>query len=96
MTKISSKAGVLRLPENSTPEELESSFQYAKFLHFGKYLLMAGYRHNGLNENSYYGAVYEFKTENRGCEDEIRLVEVSDEFFADDGHAMKWAMTVRA
>ncbi|MBQ3695153.1 MAG: hypothetical protein IJQ77_08890 [Synergistaceae bacterium] len=89
MTKISSKAGVLRLPENSTPEELESSFQYAKFLHFGKYLLMAGYRYG------YYGAVYEFKTGNRSCEDEIRLVEVSDGFFADDGHAMKWAMTVR-
>lgn len=96
MMKISSKARELRLPESSTPEALESSFQYAKFLYFGERFLMAGYRYSGVNENSYYGAVYEFQTDKRGCEDEIRLLEVSDEFFHDDGHAMKWAMTVQA
>ena len=88
--KITNKLG---LPENTTPEELEIRFYYSKFLTFGNRVLMAGYRCNGLNEDCYYGAVYEFTSQKHTCEDEIRLVKVSGGFFQDDGHAIKWAMT---
>ncbi|MBQ3456404.1 MAG: hypothetical protein IJG36_08205 [Synergistaceae bacterium] len=88
------KAHVLGLPESTTPEALETRFNYAKTLTFGDRVLMAGYRYNGLHECGYYGAVYEFTSRKHTCEDEIRLVEVSGEFFPDDGHAIKWAMTV--
>ena len=88
------KAHVSGLPESTTPEELETRFNYAKFLTFGNRVLMAGYRYNGLNENCWYGAIYEFTSVKHTCEDGIRLVEVSGEFFPDDGHAIKWAMAV--
>ena len=87
--KITNKFG---LPERTTPEELETCFMYSKFLTFGGRFLMAGYRYNGLHKDGYYGAIYEFTSERHTCEDEIRLVKVSGEFFPDDGHAMKWAM----
>ncbi len=81
------------LPESTTPEELATCFKYSKFLTFGGRVLMVGYRYNGLHEDCYYGAIYEFTSVKHTCEDEIRLVDVSGEFFPDDGHAMKWAMT---
>ena len=82
------------LPEITTPEELAIRFSSAKILTFGRRVLMTGYRYNGLNEECYYGAIYEFPSQRHTCEDEIRLVEVSNEFFTDDGHAIKWAMSV--
>ena len=42
--------------------------------------------------SSYYGAVYEFLTEDTGCEAEIGLREVSGVDFMDEGHALEWAM----
>ena len=74
------KAHMLGLPESTTPEELAIRFNYSKFLTFDNRVLMAGYRYNGLNENCYYGAIYEFTSEKHSCEDEIRLIEVSGEF----------------
>ena len=86
------KAHMLGLPEITTPEKLATRFIYAKILTFGDRVLMAGYYHKGINEHGYYGAIYEFTSGRHSCEDEIRLVEVSSEFFPDDGHAIKWAM----
>ena len=85
---------MLGLPQITTPEELATSFSSAKILTFDNRVLMAGYRYNGLNEDCYYGAVYEFTSDGRTCEDKIRLVEISGEFFPDDGHAIKWAITL--
>ena len=87
------KSRMLGLPESTTPEELEVRFNDSKVLTFGNRVLMAGYRYNGLNKNGHYGAIYEFASEKHSCEDEIRLVKVSGEFFPDDGHAVAWAMT---
>ena len=50
------------------------------------------YYYNGRNQNSFFGAVYTFTTDDHSCEGEIRLTAVSDEFFADNGHSIAWAM----
>lgn len=83
---------MLRLPERTTLEELATHFQYAKILTFGNLVLMAGYHFDGLNDDGYYGAIYEYSTPRHNCEDKICLVEVSNQFFTDDGHAIKWAI----
>ena len=49
---------------------------------------MAGY-HN----DKYYGAIYKFTTGKHSYEDEIKLSEISDEFFEDNGHAIAWTMS---
>ena len=48
---------IYRLPETTTPENLECRFftDSATFLTFGTKTLMAGYYYNGRNANSYYG-----------------------------------------
>lgn len=80
------------LPLITTIEELATRFSSAKILTLGEWVIMAGYCYNGLNEDCWYAAIYEFTSDGRTCEDTIRFVEVSDEFFPDDGHAVKWAM----
>lgn len=94
MTNLEKQARTFRLPMTTTPEELESMFftDTAVFLTFGNKTLMAGYSYQGRNQNSYYGAVYEWTGSGHTCEDEIRLTAVSDEFFADNGSAIAWAM----
>lgn len=86
------KPRISELPLITTTEELATRFSSAKILTLGEWVIMAGYRYNGLNENCWYAAIYEFISDGRTCEDKIRFVEVSDEFFPDDGHAVKWAM----
>ena len=88
------KLHMLGLPIITTTEELATRFSSAKILTLGEWVIMAGYRYNGLNEDCWYGVIYEFTSDGRTCEDKIRFVEVSGEFFPDDGHAIKWAMTV--
>ena len=87
-------AKTFRLPETTTPENLETRFftGSATFLTFGNKTLMAGYYYSGRNANSYFGAVYEFTTDDHTCEGEIRLTAVSDKMFEDNGHAIAWAM----
>jgi len=91
---MKNNAKTFRLPETTTPEELETRFftSSATFLTFGNKILMAGYYYNGKGADSYYGAVYTFTTEDHSCEGGIGLTAVSDEFFADNGHAIAWAM----
>lgn len=88
------KAKTYRLPETTTLENLETRFftDSATFLTFGNKILMAGYYYSGRNANSYFGAVYDFTTDDHTCEGEIRLTAVSDEMFKDNGHAIAWAM----
>ena len=78
---MKNNAKTYRLPETTTPENLACSWSCT--LDFGNKVLLAGYYYSGRNANSYYGAVYEYTTDDHTCEGEIRLKAVSDEMFAD-------------
>ena len=79
-----------RLPNPTTPEDLES--RWSKVLTFGDYIILAGHYYNGPGKPSYFGAVYEFLTEDKSIEGTIGLRNVSEVDFEDDGHAIAWAM----
>ena len=90
MSKMTERARAYRLPNPTTPEDLEC--RWSKTLRFGDRVIFAGRYWNGAGKTSYYGAVYEFLTEDTDCEAEIGLREVSGVDFMDDGHAIEWAM----
>lgn len=94
MTDTEKKARAYRLPVTSTPENLETRFftEMAVFLTFGDRILMSGYWYSGRDQASYFGAVYEFATDNHTIEGEIKLAAVSDQMFIDNGHAIAWAL----
>jgi hypothetical protein len=94
MKSLEKKARTYRLPETTTPEDLETRFytSSATFLTFGNKILMAGYFWNGPKNPCYYGAVFAFKTEDHTCEGEIKLMAASEVAFEDNGHAIAWAM----
>ena len=79
-----------RLPNPPTPEDLEC--RWSKLLNFGDKVIIAGYYYNGKGQPSYFGATYEFLTDDTTCEGTIGLRAVSEVEFEDDGHAMAWAM----
>ena len=79
-----------RLPNPSTPEDLEMRF--SKILNFGDKVLLAGYYYNGPGEPAYYAAVYEHLDNDMSCEGTVGLRAASEVEFEDDGHAMAWAM----
>ena len=79
-----------RLPNPSTPEDLEC--RWSKVLNFGDKVLLAGYYYNVKNKPCYFGAAYEFLTDDHTCEGTIGLRAVSGIDFEDDGHAIAWAM----
>ena len=68
---MKNNAKTYRLPETTTPENLACSWSCT--LDFGNKVLLAGYYYSGRNANSYYGAVYEYTTDDHTCEGEIRL-----------------------
>lgn len=88
--KINEGMKKFRLPNPSTPEDLEC--RWSKVLNFGDKVLLAGYYYNGMNKPCYFGAVYEFLGDDRTCEGAVGLSAVSDVEFQDDGHAIAWAM----
>ena len=80
-----------RLPNPSTPEDLEMKF--SKVLNFGDRVLLAGYYYNGMNEPSWFAATYEYLEDgDHDCESTIGIRAVSGVEFEDDGHAIAWAM----
>ncbi len=89
-------AFIYHLPEATTLEALETYFfaSRAVFLTYGDKVLMANYFYNGSpkDPNNYYGAIYEFTTEDHGIEGEVRLAKISEEFFFDNGTAIRWGM----
>ena len=87
---ISKAMRTYRLPNPATTEDLES--RGGKVLRFGDKVLLAGYFYNGMNKPCYYGAAYEFLTDDHTCEGAIGLRAVSEVEFEDDGHAIAWAM----
>ena len=90
MSKLTERAKTYRLPNPTTPEDLEC--RWSKTLKFGDTVLLAGHYYNGVSKPCYFGAVYEFLTEDTGCEGEIGIREVSGVEFEDEGHAIEWAM----
>ena len=79
-----------RLPNPSTPEDLEC--RLSKVLNFGDKVILAGYYYNGKGKPCYFGAAYEFLTDDHTCEGTIGLAAASEVEFEDDGHAIAWAM----
>ena len=51
-----------------------------------------GYYYNGKNKPCYFGATYEFLSDDHSCEGTIGLSAASAVEFEDDGHAIAWAM----
>ena len=90
MSEMTKRAETYRLPNPSTPEDLEC--RWSKTLTFGNKVILAGHFYNGMNKPSYFGAVYEFLTEDTTCEGMVGLKEVSGIDFEDDGHAIAWAI----
>lgn len=84
-------ARTYHLPQTTTPETLEERWRC--ILTFGNRVLLAGlfYKKDD-NGDWWYGAAYEFTTDDHSCEGEIRLAAVSEAAFEDDGHAIAWAM----
>ena len=80
-----------RLPNPTTPEDLEC--RWSKLLNFGDKVVIAGYYYNGQNKPCYFGAVYEFLSEDHTCEGIIGLKDASGIEFEDDGHAIAWAIS---
>lgn len=90
MSEMMNRANRFRLPNPSTPEDLEC--RWSKTLMFSDRVLVAGYFYNGLNKNCYFAAVYEFLGDDTSCEGTVGLREVSDVSFEDAGHAIEWAI----
>ena len=83
-----------RLPNPTTTEDLEMRFSGmdGKVLNFGDKVLLVGYYYNGQNKPCYFGAAYEFLTDDHTCEGMIGLRAAGEIEFKDDGHAIAWAM----
>ena len=79
-----------RLPNPTCQEDLEAN--WSRVLSYGDKVILAGHYYNGPGKPSYFGAVYEFLTDDTSCEGAIGLCEVSEVEFEDDGHAMAWAI----
>ena len=94
MKNVEKLARTYRLPETTTPEELETRFftSNATILTFGNKTLMAGYFWNGPKSPCWYGAVYTFTTDDHSCEGKINLTAVSELAFEDNGSAIQWAL----
>ena len=79
-----------RIPQATTQEDLEC--RWSKILNFGDKVILAGYYYNGKNKPCYFGATYEFLTDDTTCEGTVGLRAASEVEFEDDGHAILWAM----
>ena len=87
--KITEAMKTYRLPNPTTQEDLEC--RWSKVLTLGDKIILAGYQYNGMKRPCYFGATYEFLTDDHTCEGAIGLRAASTVEFEDDGHAMLWA-----
>ena len=88
--KINESIKTYRHPNPTTPESLEC--RWSKLLTFGDKVVIAGHYYSGLNKPCYFGATYEFLTDDHTCEGTIGLRAASEVEFDDDGHAIAWAL----
>lgn len=79
-----------RLPLVTTPKELGT--YWSKILTYGNKIVMAGNFSERPGKPHYFGAAYEFTTDDQSAEGEIQLTAISGLEFMDDGHAIAWAM----
>ena len=91
--KTAAKADAYRLQRVTTPEELEMKMMHngGVVITFGDRILIAGYYYQPSGE-CFYAAIYRFTTADHTCEGAVKLVTVSQETFADNGHALAWCM----
>lgn len=78
-----------RLPETTTPEELE--MHWKTVLNFGNHVLLAGF-YFAQGKNNYFGAIFTYTTTDHTCEGEIKLERISTEMYADNGSAIAWCI----
>lgn len=90
MSALESLAKKYRLPNRTTTEGLE--LYWSNVLCFGGNVLLAGYYYEYGNAHHYFGAIYEFLSDDHTCEGEIGLRSISDLAFDDAGHAIEWAI----
>ena len=84
------KGKTMRLPEHCTPEDLEiRGFQVFRY---DEWEVLVGYFYR--NGPSYFGAIYEHLDSDLSCEGFCQLAAISEEFFKDEGHALKWGLEV--
>ena len=83
------------MPDRTTSEKLELGFTAGSgvILNYGNRVLAAWYKYDGKDATGYKAAVYEYATDDHTCEGEIKLITESEEYFADNGHAIAWAMS---
>lgn len=90
LVSLESLARKYHLPSLSTEENLELCWR--KVLNYGDKVLLAGYYYEYGNAHEYFGAVYEYLSDDHTCEGKIGLRFISDLAFYDAGHAIEWAM----
>ena len=88
--KMKELAKEYRAPEKSTPENLECGGY--KTLEFGRKTICIGYFWSGKRGEGHYAAVYEFTGGGHTCEDECRLIAISENAFEDEGSAAAWGL----
>lgn len=81
-----------RLPNPTTLEDLES--RWSKVIRYDEKVILAGHYYKGINQPSFFCAVYEFLDDNEEhtCESAIGLNAATDVIFEDEGHAIFWGM----
>ena len=93
MTKeMKERATAYRVNEISTPENLEC--QGFKTIEFGRRTICLGYYYT-YGREGHYAAVYEFTGKGTTCEDECRLIALSDNTFNDEGTAALWGLSLK-
>lgn len=80
-----------RLPDASTPEQLE--LDGFTVIRYGREIITIGYRYDSKNpKNGYYAAVFLFEEDDkRDVDDTVELEWVSTKQYADEGNAIKAA-----
>ena len=85
-----------RLPNPTTPEDLEMRFRGmdGTVLTYGDKIILAGYYWNGPGEPCYFAAAYENLDEGElDGESTIGLLGATPANHKDDGHAIAWAIS---
>ena len=84
-----------RLPNPTTQEDLENRFSGmdGKVLTFADKIVITGYYYSGPGQPCYYGAVYEWLSEDHSCEGAVGLRAVSEVEFEHDGDAVVWGIS---
>lgn len=78
-----------RFPLTTTMEELDMDTNcYGAVLKFGNKVIFAGMNYKGET----LAAVYQSKSGHLDIESEIELIEIADQTFEDNGHAVAWAI----